>query len=184
MKNYYQILDIDKSANQEEIKTAFRKKAKETHPDMHNGSEYYTELFKEVAEAYDVLSNPIRRSKYDKALNSGTAYNYEENSGFNTKEDLYNYIKEYIIVMTAQAEVAKIKAKSALFKGIFWLVLGVVITCISYFSAVQNGGGTYYVMGGAIVFGGIQAIRAFIAYNRINNAIHEYEKEIWDSIKL
>ena len=61
-KNYYDILGLSKSASPDEIKKAFRKKAHEHHPDKGNGS---GEKFKEVNEAYQVLSDVTKRQQYD-----------------------------------------------------------------------------------------------------------------------
>lgn len=62
MKDYYQVLGVDKSANKEEIKKAFRKLAHKYHPDKKTGDEA---KFKEVNEAYQILSNDKKRSEYD-----------------------------------------------------------------------------------------------------------------------
>jgi len=62
MKNYYDILGIQKGASEEEIKTAFRKLAQKYHPDKKGGDEA---KFKEVSEAYAVLSDKKRRAEYD-----------------------------------------------------------------------------------------------------------------------
>ncbi len=61
-KNYYDILGVNKSANQDEIKKAFRKLAHEYHPDKKTGN---NDKFKEINEAYQVLGNPEKRSQYD-----------------------------------------------------------------------------------------------------------------------
>ncbi len=61
-KDYYQILGVNKSASQDDIKKAFRKLAHEHHPDKHGGSDA---KFKEINEAYQVLSNPQKRQQYD-----------------------------------------------------------------------------------------------------------------------
>jgi molecular chaperone DnaJ len=61
-KNFYDILGVDKSASADDIKRAYRKKAHEFHPDKGTGNE---EKFKEVNEAYQVLSNQEKRSQYD-----------------------------------------------------------------------------------------------------------------------
>lgn len=68
--NYYTVLGIPTTASDAEIKTAYRKKALETHPDkFHNASpqikERQAELFRQIKEAYDVLSDPTRRRIYD-----------------------------------------------------------------------------------------------------------------------
>lgn len=64
-RDYYEVLGVDKSATPEEIKKAYRKKAIQYHPDKNPGDKEAEEKFKEAAEAYDVLSNPDKRSRYD-----------------------------------------------------------------------------------------------------------------------
>lgn len=65
-KNYYDILGVDRSATTEEIKKAFRKLARETHPDANPDDPEAEARFKLAAEAYEVLSNPERRRRYDR----------------------------------------------------------------------------------------------------------------------
>ncbi len=64
-KDYYKILGVDKSATKDEIKKAYRKLAKEYHPDKTKGDRTLEEKFKAVSEAYQVLSNDENRKKYD-----------------------------------------------------------------------------------------------------------------------
>ena len=64
-EDYYEILGISKSATAAEIKKAYRKKALEHHPDKNPGDHKAEELFKKSAEAYEVLSNPDKRARYD-----------------------------------------------------------------------------------------------------------------------
>ncbi|MCB1214706.1 MAG: molecular chaperone DnaJ [Deltaproteobacteria bacterium] len=67
---YYQILEIDRSAQESEIKAAYRKKAFEYHPDR-NTSPKAEDLFKEASEAYEVLSDPQKRAIYDQYGHEG-----------------------------------------------------------------------------------------------------------------
>lgn len=64
-KDYYKILDVDKDATEKEIKTAYRKLAREYHPDVNPDDPEAQERFKEINEAYQVLSDPEKRKKYD-----------------------------------------------------------------------------------------------------------------------
>ena len=64
-RDYYEILGIDRNADAETIKSAYRKLAKKYHPDLHPGDTDAEKHFKEVNEAYSVLSDPDKKAKYD-----------------------------------------------------------------------------------------------------------------------
>ena len=77
-KDYYEILGISKDADEKEIKAAFRKLAKQYHPDLNPNDKEAEAKFKEVNEAYEVLSDPDRRAKYDKFGHAA----FDQNGGF------------------------------------------------------------------------------------------------------
>jgi molecular chaperone DnaJ len=64
-KDYYTILGVDKTANSDEIKKSYRKLAKELHPDKNPNNKEAEERFKEVSVAYEHLSDPVKKAKYD-----------------------------------------------------------------------------------------------------------------------
>ena len=66
MANYYNVLGVSKSADEKEIRSAFRKLARKYHPDLNSGDKTAEAKFKEINEAYEVLSNPDSRKKYDR----------------------------------------------------------------------------------------------------------------------
>lgn len=96
-RDYYEVLEVSKSASAEEIKKAYRKKAIQYHPDRQVGKsdkekQNAEEKFKEAAEAYDVLSNPDKRARYDQyGFNMG---NMGGGSGFGgggfSMEDIFS----------------------------------------------------------------------------------------------
>ena len=70
-RDYYEVLGVAKNANADEIKKAYRKAAIKYHPDKNPGDKEAEEKFKEAAEAYDVLSNPEKRARYDQYGHAG-----------------------------------------------------------------------------------------------------------------
>lgn len=70
-RDYYEVLGVDKNASADEIKKAYRKKAIQYHPDKNPGDKEAEEKFKEAAEAYDVLSDPQKKARYDQFGHAG-----------------------------------------------------------------------------------------------------------------
>src|SRR5437588_6453938 len=66
-KDYYAALGVSKTASQADIKKAYRKLARQHHPDANKGDAKSEEKFKEISEAYDVLSDETKRKEYDEA---------------------------------------------------------------------------------------------------------------------
>lgn len=73
-KDYYQILGVERSADKDEIKRAYRKLALNYHPDRNPGDKQAEEKFKEINEAYQVLSDPEKRARYDQLGESYTRF--------------------------------------------------------------------------------------------------------------
>src|SRR5881296_2155345 len=76
-KDYYEVLGVARSASDADIKKAFRKLAREYHPDVAKNKKQAEEKFKEINEAYEVLGDPAKRKKYDELganWNSGSEF--------------------------------------------------------------------------------------------------------------
>ena len=76
-RDYYEVLGVDKNADADTLKKAYRKLAKKYHPDVNPGDEEAAEKFKEASEAYSILSDPEKRKQYDQfghAAFSGSGY--------------------------------------------------------------------------------------------------------------
>src|SRR5246127_5244132 len=88
----YEVLGVQRSASEQEVKKAFRTLARELHPDVNNHDPAAEEKFKEAAEAYEILSDAERRATYDRyghdgLRSGGYAPNFE---GFGSISDLFN----------------------------------------------------------------------------------------------
>ncbi|WZL74624.1 molecular chaperone DnaJ [Clostridiaceae bacterium 35-E11] len=95
-RDYYEILDIEKGADEQAIKRAYRKMAMKYHPDRNPGDKEAEEKFKEVNEAYEILSDPNKRAKYDQFGHAGVDPNAQGGfggaSGFGGFDDIFGDI--------------------------------------------------------------------------------------------
>ena len=90
-RDYYEVLGLQKGASDDEIKKAFRKLAMKYHPDKNPGDKEAEEKFKEINEAYAVLSDPEQKSKYDRYGHAGVDPNaFQGFEGFGGFEDIFN----------------------------------------------------------------------------------------------
>ena len=92
-RDYYEVLGVDKSASAEEIKKAYRKMAIKYHPDKNPGDKEAEEKFKEAAEAYSILSDPEKKSRYDQFGHAGVeGAGPDFSGGFGNLNDFLNDI--------------------------------------------------------------------------------------------
>jgi curved DNA-binding protein CbpA len=88
MKNHYQTLGIKRDASNDDIKKAYRKLAQKFHPDKNDGDKFFEERFKEIQEAYEILSDLYEKGKYD------TNYDYFFGSQNQTHSQTYTNRQE------------------------------------------------------------------------------------------
>ena len=91
LRDYYEILDVTRDASQDEIKRAYRRLAKKYHPDLNPDDPDAEQKFKEATAAYEILSNPEMRSRYDKFGNAGVDPQ-AGNNGFGGFNDIFDDI--------------------------------------------------------------------------------------------
>lgn len=95
-RDYYEILGVERSSTQDEIKKSYRKLAMKYHPDKNPGDKVSEEKFKEASEAYSVLSDQAKRSKYDRFGHAGFQQSYGGGGpggfhpGFDNVEDIFS----------------------------------------------------------------------------------------------
>jgi molecular chaperone DnaJ len=93
-RDYYEVLGVDKNADEQEIKKAYRKMAVKYHPDKNPGDKEAEESFKEAAEAYEILSNAEKKAKYDRfghqAMGGGSSGGYGGFQGGMSMDDIFS----------------------------------------------------------------------------------------------
>jgi molecular chaperone DnaJ len=90
-RDYYEVLGVSRDASQDEIKKAYRKKAMQYHPDRNQGDDEAERKFKEAAEAYEVLSNPEKRQRYDQFGHAGVSGGAGGGAGFSDINDIFSH---------------------------------------------------------------------------------------------
>lgn len=88
-KDYYQILDVDKNADQKVVRQAYRKLAFQYHPDKNKDNSAASEKMKEINEAYAVLSNPVKRREYDSLRDLYGDFAYSRFRQTHSSEDIF-----------------------------------------------------------------------------------------------
>ena len=89
-RDYYEVLGVARDAGDADIKKAFRQNALKNHPDRNPGDKEAEERFKEAAEAYDVLSDAEKRSRYDRFGHQGLG-GASAASNYNNMDDMFSH---------------------------------------------------------------------------------------------
>ena len=92
MRDYYEILGVDRGCDDSSLKAAFRKMAMEHHPDRNGGCEEASGRFKEVNEAYSILSDPQKRAAYDRFGHAGVNGGQGGGQQFHDVHDIFNEV--------------------------------------------------------------------------------------------
>lgn len=146
MQTYYSILGVPTSASADEIKKAFKSLAKTHHPDKNPGSSYHDERFKLINEAYQVLSDPVKKSKYDAYIlygNSGPTNQQRPTQTHNYQQTTYKRPRRDPKVVE---EERKLKRKYYFYTAVFAVGITVFGTFFYYFMNKYSAK-TYYEKG-------------------------------------
>src|ERR1035437_2569808 len=89
-RDFYEILGVSRGASADEIKKAYRKQAIQHHPDKNPGNKASEDKFKEAAEAYEVLSNPEKKQRYDQFGHAGMGNQGGFGGGGRSMDDIFS----------------------------------------------------------------------------------------------
>ena len=134
MEDYYAILGLSKSANQDEIKKAFRNLVFKYHPDRNPGDKAAEEKFKKINEAYSVLSDPNKKAQYDAGGFQGQN-SYQQNYRYESWEnnESYDPFREWANYANSNAYYYSNKraepnlSRGAAFSQLIWKVIQILI---------------------------------------------------------
>jgi len=104
-RDYYDILGVSKNATADELKKAYRKLAIKYHPDKNPDDKDAEEKFKEAAEAYDVLSNPEKKGRYDQFGHAGMGGGAGFGGGGFSMDDIFSQFGDILVVLLMVVEV-------------------------------------------------------------------------------
>ncbi len=118
-KNYYKILNVQKNAGSGEIKKSYRKLVKLWHPDKNAGDKNAEEKFKEIAEAYEVLTDPDKRKKFDdfmglQNIRNSSFYKTKHNRSYSTSQESYSEYSDFFKQFFRKKQS---KTRNSYFKG-------------------------------------------------------------------
>src|SRR3954454_18242168 len=91
-RDYYQVLEVERSASSEEIKRSYRKLAVKYHPDKNPDDPHAEEKFKELGEAYDVLMDADRRARYHRFVHAVLSQGMGRGGGFHDPFDIFREV--------------------------------------------------------------------------------------------
>ncbi len=93
-RDYYEVLGVSKNASKEELKKAYRKLAMQYHPDRNPGNKEAEEMFKEAAEAYEILNDDNKRARYDRFGHEGVKGSGFGSQGFSDVNDIFSHFSD------------------------------------------------------------------------------------------
>jgi curved DNA-binding protein CbpA len=164
----YTILGVAHGATDQEIKLAYRRVARQTHPDATGSAD--SKAFRTATDAYSLLSDPEARAAYDKSGEVDTGAVQER------REEIF----AAIAYVRQVAAVARGRARASVIKGLLWFSGGATVTIVGY--ATAKPGQSVPIFWGAIAFGGLQAIRGWIAAVRIRSAAAALERDLFATL--
>lgn len=93
-RDYYEVLGVSKNASKEDLKKAYRKLAMQYHPDRNPGNKEAEEMFKEAAEAYEILNDDNKRARYDRFGHEGVKGSGFGSQGFSDINDIFSHFSD------------------------------------------------------------------------------------------
>jgi len=172
IKNYYQILGLEANATKEEIRKAYKIYATKFHPDKQNNDKFFEERFKEIKEAYDILSDDYQRNVYDQKLNNQANSN-NSNTTFHTfhsngRNDLYEELvkkhQEEERQETFKRQRVYYTSKNLLLNGLYINCKGMNYNLVDYDGATirKDDNSNFVTFGIILIIVGIITVTFFI----------------------